>query len=178
MGRILLLPFLLLLSFESSFSQVKVKKANRLYQVESRMEEKVEPGLFGREKKPVEYLRYDERGRAIERVQYNRSGDVSYRESREFDGKLITRKITYSARGKVALRRADYSYNENGLLVEERLFIRNRLRYIITYSYVEGLLSSERWVTPRNRFVKERIYTYTFRPDAEHELVQPPTDSE
>jgi hypothetical protein len=171
--RILIFLSALFITLLSATAQVKVKKANRLFQVESRMEEKVEPGLFGKEKKPVEYLRYDDRGRVIERVNYNRSGDVSYRESRAYDGKLITLKSTFGPRGKKELRRAEYSYNEKGLLIEERIYIRGRLRFLISYTYLEGLLVKERWETPRKRFIKERNYTYTFGAEADHELTQP-----
>jgi hypothetical protein len=162
--------FLMLLGILNSdlYAQVKVKKANRLRMVNTRLETKTEPSIWGKETKKVEFLRYDDRGRVNELTTYDRSGDVKYREERIYDGKAMVRKTFYGPYGKRALRSAEYLYNELGLLVLERLYIGKKHRFNIQYGYEEGLLISESWYSARGRWIKTKSFEYTFR-DSENE---------
>ena len=144
------------------FGQGSGKKSRKLHQISTSTETIHEPALGGPVVHTSEKISYNERGDWYERISFNRSGDITRRETRTYDGKRLMEETLWNPTGKKEWVRIVFTYDDSGLCVAEAVFRKKKLQHTDRLIKKKGLLVREVRENAQGRIIREKKFAYTY----------------
>jgi hypothetical protein len=144
------------------FGQGSGKKSRKLNQIATSTETIHEPALGGPMVHTSEKMSFNERGDWYERISYNRSGDITRRETRTYAGKRLVEETLWNPSGKIVWMRITFTYDESGACIAEALYRKKKLQHTDRFFYEKGLLVREVREDAQGRIIREKKFEYTF----------------
>jgi YD repeat-containing protein len=144
------------------FGQGSSKKSRKLNQMATSTETIYEPALGGPVVHTSETMSFNERGDWYERISYNRSGDITRKETRVYEGKRLLEETLWLPSGKKEWERTAFTYDDSGACIAKALYRKKKLQHTDRFFYDKGLLVKEVREDPQGHIIREKKFAYTF----------------